>query len=273
MIKSILALFLFLFLGCSKIETGLNFAPRIATSKIDDAFDFDSVKLSKIRKQIDADIQKSKKDLALKIIDHIEMIEKKSVQTELKTDEVIVFFDSISETQTALLNGFKTTADLVFKDLSEHEIKTFKEYSDKKFEEELELIQDKKAFRKKKRQSFLKNYEIFLGQVTLEQEKIVEEFIDKNIDYYSERILARQKFSEEFYLKIKSKDPVLDFFLSRYEGKKYFEISDLNMKNYLNQIFQLQNAIWKTTTDKQKKYLKRTLENYKKELQKIAAAK
>jgi hypothetical protein len=65
MIRLILVLFLFLnlafSLGCSKIETGLTFAPRLATSRIDDAFDFDSDKLTTLRKQIDSDLQSSKK--------------------------------------------------------------------------------------------------------------------------------------------------------------------------------------------------------------------
>ena len=51
-----------LFLSCSKIETGLSLAPRYVGSQIDSAFDFKSEKLSRIRKQLDNDIQSSKKE-------------------------------------------------------------------------------------------------------------------------------------------------------------------------------------------------------------------
>lgn len=62
MIKFFVCLSLILALfSCSKLETGLQLAPRFATSKIDDAFDFKSEKLSQIRKQIDQDIHESKK--------------------------------------------------------------------------------------------------------------------------------------------------------------------------------------------------------------------
>lgn len=272
MTRLVLALFLFLSFSCSKIETGLNFAPRIATSRIDDAFDFDSEKLATIRKQIDSDIKDSKKKLAVKIISDIEPLEKQSKNPELTLEQIIKFFDNAAETQTVLLKSFQTSAGLVFKDISEHEIKSFKDYSDKKYDEELELAKDKSDFKKKKRKIFIKNYELFLGQVTLEQEKMIDTFIDNHINYFTQRILARQKFSEEFYLKVKSKDPVMDFFLAHYEGKKFSEINDPSMKEYFSQLFQLQILIWKTTSEKQKIYLRKTLAHYKDELQAIATA-
>jgi len=272
MTRFYLALFLFLCFSCSKIETGLNFAPRLATSRIDDAFDFDSEKLTTIRKQIDSDLKDSKRKLAVKIIAHIETLEKQAENPDLKQEQIIKFFDEVAETQTALLKSFKTSAELVFKDISEHEIKSFKEHSDKKYEEELELAKDKSDFKNKKRKLFIKNYELFLGQVTPEQEKMIDAFIDKNLSYFTQRILARQKFSEEFYLKVKSKDPVMDFFLAQYEGKKFSEINDPAIKEYLSQLFQLQILIWKTTSEKQKIYLRKTLAGYKDELTAIATA-
>jgi hypothetical protein len=275
MIRFTLALFLFLnlalWVGCSKVETGLTFAPRIATSRIDDAFDFNSDKLTTIRKQIDSDIHASKKNLAIKIASHIESVEKQSQNPNLTKAQVIAFFDEISETQTALLKSFAASAELVFKDISDHEIKSFKEYSDKKYEEELELAKDASAFKKKKLKLFVRNYEIFLGDISLEQENIISAFIDKNKDYFAQRILARQKFSEEFYLKVKAKDPVLDFFLTHYSGKKFAEIPDPAMKEYFSQLFDLQTEIWKKASDKQKAHLRKTLANYKEEFKKIAA--
>lgn len=265
-----LILFSFLFLSCSKIETGLNFAPRIATSKIDDAFDFDSNKLSRIRKQIDSDLQASKKNLALKIASHLEFLQKSAENPDLKLEQILIFFDEISETQTAMINSFKTSSEVVFKDLSEDEVKTFKKYSDKKYEEELEKAKDLKGFTKKKRQNFFKNYEMFLDDLTSQQEKMLIDFIEKNINYFTHRIQERQKFSEEFYLKIKSHEPVLDFFLAHYEGKNFADIKDSVMKNYLKQFFQLQIDIWKITTEKQKSYFKKTLNSYKEQFQKIA---
>lgn len=265
-----LILFCFLMCSCSKIETGLNFAPRIASSKIDDAFDFNSDKVVRIRKQIDADLQKSKKSLALKIISHIEFVQKQVDQPNLTLEQIITFFDQISVTQTAFFEDFKPTAELVFKDLSEHEIQNFKKYSDKKYEEELELAQDRATFVKKKRQLFVKNYEIFVHDVTLDQERLITNFIERNYQFLHQRILNRQKFADEFYFKTKSKEPILDIFLSHYQGRKFSEISDPNQKEYFNQLFLLQISFWKMATDKQKSSLKKTLNNYKEELIKIA---
>lgn len=263
----------FLFFSCSKIETGLNFAPRIATSKIDDAFDFNSGKLSKIRKQIDSDLQKSNKNLALKIVSHLEFLQKEAEAKDLKLEKFLYFFDEFADTQTAFINSFKSSAEVVFKDLSEDEINYFKKYSDKKFFEEIEKSKNTKDFLKKKLQNFFKNYELFLDDLTSEQKKIITDFAEKNIDYFIYRIKNRQKFSEEFYLKIKSEEPVLDFFLTHYEGKKFSDIKDPVLKDYLNQFFQLQIDVWQKTTEKQRSYFKKTLHSYKEQFQKIANQK
>ncbi len=272
MIRFILALFLFLS-SCSKVETGLTFAPRLATSRIDDAFDFNTDKLTLIRKQIDSDLESSKIELALKIISHIETLEKYSANPVITKAQVVAFFDEVTETQTLFLKSFTSSAELVFKDISEYEIKSFKEYSDKKFEEELALAKDISAFKEKKLKLFIKNHELFLGEINPEQESIISVFIDRNKEYFAKKIIDRQKFSEQFYLKIKSKQPVLDFFLNRFSGKKITEIKDTSMKEYFSELFDLEIEIWKRSNEKQKSFLKKTLADYKQEFKKIAATK
>ncbi len=272
MFKFILPLTTVLLLfSCSKIETGLNFAPRIATSKIDDAFDFKSEKLSTIRKQIDLDIQNSKKDLAQKLISHVETLEKYSKQSEISKTEMITFFNDWAETQTALLESFRKSADVTLKNLKPEEIENFKAYSEKKYAEEIALAKDKKAFLKKKRQTFEKNYDLFFDGLNNDQEKMLNVFLDDHMDYFIQRILSRQKFSEEFYMKIKSQDLVLDTILSHYSGKKLSAITDLPLKGYLDQFFDFQVALWKTATEKQKNYFRKVLGDYKDQLKKIAS--
>ncbi len=257
--------------ACSKIETGLNFAPRIATSKIDDAFDFKSEKLTRIKKQIDTDIQASKKTLANKLISHIETLEKLSQESDLKKEQLISFFNDWSETQTTLLESFRSSANVTLKDLTPAELENFKSYSEKKYAEELTLAKDKKAFLKKKKKSFVKNYELFFNSLTGEQEALLDTFLDNHFDYFKQRILSHQKISEETYLKIKSQDLVLDFFLAQYGGKKYESLIDAQLKKYLDDFFNFQIAFWKLTTDKQKIYYRKMLGGYKDELIKISS--
>ena len=257
--------------SCTKIQTGLNFAPRIATSKIDDAFDFKSEKLTKIKAQIDTDIQNSKKKLAEKLIGHIDQLEKYSAQTEISKTQMIRFFDDWADTQTAMLESFTTSADVTLKDLTPKEIENFKTYSEKKYAEELDLAKDKKAFIKKKREVFIKNYERFFNNLTKEQDQLLSDFIEKHSDYFVQRIVSRQKFSEEFYMKIKTQDFVLDTILSHYSGKRLDKITDVPLKKYLNQFFDFQVAFWKTTTEKQKTYFRNNLAGYRDELKKIAS--
>lgn len=155
--------------------------------------------------------------------------------------------------------------------MSDKEIQNYKDYSDKKYEKELELSKDKKAFLKKKKGLFVKNFEFLFNDLTSEQEKMVAAFVEKNLDYLAQRIKVRQEFSETFYLKMRSKEDVLvDFFLSHYSGKKLSDLTDVEQKNYLNRLFQMQEIFWKSTTEKQKNYFHKTLNSYKDELKKMA---
>ncbi len=260
----------FWFSACSKIETGLSLAPHYLGSQIDDAFDFKSEKLSRIRKQLDADIQESKKTLAKKLYSHIEKAESLFYEKEPTVALIKELFDDVAETQTALFAAFKASADVALKDLSEKEMENFKRFTEKKYAEELELSKDKKAFLKKRKASFLKAFKFFLDDLSSDQEKMIVAFVERNLDYFSQRIVTRQNFSDGFYIKMKNKEETLDFFLSHYAGKKLDLFKDLDQKQYLLRFFEFQIQLWKTTSSDQKKYLKKVLEGYKQELKKLS---
>jgi hypothetical protein len=268
-----IVVFVFLILtACSKLETGLNFAPRVATNKIDDAFDFKSEKLSHIRKQIDANIQVAKRTISKKIVGHIEALEKLANSPNVSYDQALNFFNSLAETQNALLESFRTSGEMTLKDLSEKEIQNFKEYSDKKYKEDLELAKDKGDFLQKKKKTFVRNYELFLNGLTLEQDKILDQFLSQNFDYFKNRIAEKQRFAEEFYMKMKSEDKIIDLLLEHYAGHKLDDMADQPLKDYLKRLIEFQISLWKTATDQQKKYFKKMLAGYKEELIKMSTA-
>lgn len=263
-------IFFFLF-SCSKLETGLSLAPRYLENQIDNAFDFKSEKNTRIRKQLEVDIKSLKKELAKKMLVHLEQIENTFLNAEPTVESISKIFDDIAQTQTVLFQSFNASAAVTLKDLSADEIKHFKKYSDKKYDEEKDLSKNKKAFLKKRKASFFKTFEFFLDDLTSEQEKLLTDFVEKNLDYFSNRIGARQKFSDSFYFKMQGHEPILEYFLNHYSGKKLSAFSDSDQKDYLLRFFNFQIGFWKTVSQDQKNYFRKILNNYKEELKKMAA--
>ena len=265
---SILILCLFTF-SCSKINISLALAPRYISNKIDDAFDFKSEKVSRLRTQIEIDLLNSKKELAKRLLEHLDQTEATFFTNEPTVESLTMLLNQFSATQTFLLQSFKPTADLTLKDISDKEADDFKKFTDGKFLEEIEISKDKKSFLKKRKSGFLNTFEFFLDDLTDAQENTITEFADKNLNYFADRILVRQEYSLLFYNKLKSKEPVLEYFLNNYEGKK-FEAYPNDQKKYFVRLFEFEVLFWKTVSEPQKKYFKKVLQNYREELVKIA---
>lgn len=240
-------------------------APRYLSNKIDDSFDFNSEKVSKLRKQIDLDILNSKKELAKLLLVHIDQIETEFLVKQPTEESLTILFNQISDTQTVLLQSFKQTAEITLKDVTAKQAENFKKFSDEKFSEELELFKNKEKFFKKRNAAFVKTFEFFLDDLTAAQEKQISDFVDKNLNYFGDRILARQMFTTDFYQKLKLKEPTLEYFLNHYEGKKIENYSE-DQKKYFMRLFEFETVFWKTVTEPQKKYFKKVLDSYRDEL-------
>jgi hypothetical protein len=262
-----LILFIPLFLfSCSKIQTGLKFAPRMATGQIDKAFDLESQRYDSIKAQIEADIQASQKDVAQKVIACIEVLEKNYLNKIPDLQSLILIYDQVSETQNFILNQFANSTKMVLERLTDKEISYFKKHIDEKFKDEVLKSKDSDAFLEKQISRFEKSFDFFLDDLTNEQEQMIRVFVKEHLDYFANRILNRKKFSEDIYLKMKTKEPLLNFFNEQYMMMSFLLLKDEGQKKYLQDFFEFNLKFKKTMSEKQIKYFKKTTSGYKTEL-------
>ncbi|MBC7421038.1 MAG: hypothetical protein H7328_09955 [Bdellovibrio sp.] len=255
--------------SCSKLETGLQLAPRIVSNRIDDAFDYKSGKLSALRKQIDTDIQSYKKGLALRLISHIDVILELSKKDKITSAEIKTFIDSAKETQEDIILHFQSSFESALSDLSEKQISHFKKYSDKKIDSDLEDSDDKKDFLNDRKKSILKTYGYFFDDLTDLQKKLVEEFVNQHYAYFVERIKIRKQFSDHFHLKLVANEPATQFAMNYYAGNTKQFSSGL-IKFYMDDFYKFQADFWNMTPEKERINLRKNINSYKDQLKKIA---
>ncbi len=260
--------FLFLF-SCSKIETGLKLAPRIVTSKIDDAFDFKSDKKAAIRSQIEKDIGLGKRPLAIALIEHIDALLALSKKDEVTSREIDLFIETLRKTQLQTIQLFKTSFETVLSDMQDEEVVYFKKHSDRKLKNDLEETTDRKDFLNARKNSIIKTYSFFFKNISDKQKKLTEDFVNRNYAYFVERIKIRKQFSDNFHLKLVAKEPTASFVMS-YFGGGAKEFNQVSVKNYFEDFYKFQADFWNMTTQVEREGFRKTLNGYKDELKKIA---
>ena len=270
MIKLFLLSFSLVFLfSCSKLETALQFAPRIVSNRVDDAFDLRSAKLSELRKKIESEIDASKKDVALKLITHADAVLELSKKDKITPDDVRLLIEAFKVTQGDVVQKFKGSFEVVLNELTAEEIANFKEYSDEKFEDQQEEATDRKKLLAARKKSALKTFGYFFDDISDEQEKLTEAFVERHYTYFVERIKIRKAFGENFYAKLQKKEPTVDFVMNYYSGGVK-EFSSGPVKDYLDDYYKFQAEFWNLTSAEEKENFRENMNDYKVELQKIA---
>ncbi|MBC7742702.1 MAG: hypothetical protein H7061_10920 [Bdellovibrionaceae bacterium] len=255
--------------SCTKLETGLQLAPRVVTYKVDEAFDFKSEKLDKLRKQIEMDVNANKKELALKLISHIDAILELSKKEKVAAADVQKNIEALKLTQAQTVQNFKASFDVALADLQTKEIEHFKIFNDKKSKRDFEKTEDKKYFLKDRKQTILKTLGYFFDRITDEQENLCEQMVDKHYDYFIERLKIRKTFADSFHLKLTSKQPAVDFVIKYYGGDQK-EFGAGPIKAYLEDYYRFQADFWNMTSEKEKQNFRKNMNSYKDELKKIA---
>lgn len=261
-----------LFLGsCSKLELALDFAPRLIANNLDDTFDFTSERYNSIKSSIAKDISQNKKvavEEIIKSLDQLLLVAEKNKVTKADFENNM---DDLKVLQKKAVVLFQPSISEVVNSLSKKEFDHMKEVSAERFEKSDERLLDPKKFKKHAIVNFEKNMELFFDDVTDEQIKMYEVFIDNNYEFYKMQIDFRKESIEKFESLLDSKVELLDYALKYYSGDDSVKPENYvkKQKQFFNNANQLQVDIWNSTTDDQKKEFIKTLVELKQEIQSL----
>lgn len=272
MMKLWLYLLLLLFLGCSKVGVGYSLGTNQIKSRVDDAFDFSPRSKSKeVDHFLSAEFSKNKKVFFVKLKEHLHKIEVITAKDQISQAEGDALHKDALAFQKDMILLFKPSFDKVIREVSDAELKVFKEYAAEQISEKEEEAADKKSFKKKKLSNFVRIAEFFLDDLTQDQEKLMDVFFDEHLNFYAEQIQMRKRFNADLVKLYPQKDKMLDLSIAYYSGDnsirtegyvKQREIFEQDMKNFILEI-------WKQRTPEQKTFFQKRLKDILREVDKI----
>ncbi|MES2801261.1 MAG: hypothetical protein V4654_02115 [Bdellovibrionota bacterium] len=261
-----------LFVGCSKVGVGYSLGTSQIKSRVDDAFEFSPRSKNKeVDQFLSAEFAKNKKIFFVKLKEQLQKVEALTLKEQISTAEGNVFHKDVVSFQKEMILLFKPSFDKVIHEVSDAEIKVFKEYTDEQISEKEEEAADKKSFKKKKLANFERIAEFFLDDLSKDQEKLMENFFDEHLNFYTEQIQMRKIFNADLIKLYPQKDKMLDLSLAYYSGdnsirtdtyKKQREIFENDFKNFILEI-------WKIRSPEQKAYFQKRLKDILHEVDKI----
>lgn len=270
----ILFFVLLLFIGCSKVGVGYNLGTKQIKNKVDDAFEFTpSSKSKEVDKFLGAEFAKNKKVFFVKLKEHLHKVEALIAKDQISTAEGEELHQNVMSFQKEMILLFRPSFDKVIKEISDAEIKVFKDYSAEQISEKEEEAANRKAFKKKKLANFVRVAEFFLDDLTKDQEKLMEKFFDDHLSFYTEQIQMRKVFNEELVKLYPQKDKMIDLSIAYYSGDnsirtdtyvKQRVVFEEDMKNFILDV-------WKMRTPAQKTFCQKRIKEVLQEVDKILA--
>lgn len=269
-VYALLVFYLFLS-SCSRLDLVISYAPRYITNEMDDALDLNSERYNKIKKALENDIDKNKKELMYEVIVKLEYLQMITDKKDLSIDELKYAFDGFKALQKKTIYLFKPTFSEVIMSISKDEAEHLYSYAEDKFKKTDYRMADRQKYYK----HYFKNYEhymdIFFNSNNKEQDNLFRDFLNDNYDYYIYQNEMRKMFLKHFEIIFDKKPDLLDFTMQYYAGEKDIRTGDYIKKqeifNY--NLLLLCRDLWKEATVRQKIYFRQKLTDIKKELRKL----
>lgn len=266
-------LFLMLF-SCSKVGVGYSLGTNQIKSRVGDAFEFTPRAKSKdVDHFLSEEFVKNKKVFFVRLKEHLHKVEALTAKDQITEAEGETLHKDAIAFQKDMIMLFKPSFDKVIREVSDAEMKVFKEYTDEQISEKEEEAANKKSFKKKKLANFVRIAEFFLDDLSKDQEKLMEKFFDEHLNFYTEQIQMRKLFNADLIKLYPQKDKMIDLSLAYYSGdnsirtdtyKKQREIFEQDFKNFILEI-------WKVRSAEQKVFFQKRLKDILQEIDKILA--
>jgi hypothetical protein len=263
--------FIFIFFGCSKLETAYSFAPRFSTNFLDKYFDFSSERYDKVKAALEADFKDNKillKESLLKRLDTLIALQDQKEISQEKMNEIITDFRKL---QPEIVEKFKPSLNEIILNMTRDELKNIKEEMEERFAKNTESLNDIEKLKKRQMKNFDKNMDTVFDDVTEEQNKMYSEFIEQNQSLYKEQLAFRISYFSLLESLFDKKPEMLAAAYKYYSGDESIKSKDLQEKQkvFLKNLSILFQKIWSSLTDKQRQEFKKTLSELKTEISEL----
>ena len=266
---TLLMFLLLLSTSCSKLNIAYDYGSYKLKNSISESYSFkNSDSDKKVRDIWAKNTAENKiviyKNLNLLITD----IEKATLNNELTAGSVESLYADFKNKRKNIVNLFTTAIDVTMNEISESEIKNFKNYNLKKINEHTYAESDLKSRFLDRAESIM---EYFFDDFTKEQIQISNQFFEDNKIFLMGQKDRRLKFGDTFVSLFPEREKMKSYMISYYsaddsirspEYKKEIQLLEVNSKKFVLDIS-------KSLTAQQKKEFQKTVVRIKRQLNEI----
>lgn len=259
-------------MACSKVGLGYSIGTSQIKSKVDDAFDFSPRSKSKdVDQFLSAEFAKNKKIFFVKLKDQLQKLEVMSLKSDLNDMDIDKLYSDGQIMQKEIISMFKPSFNKVFTEISDAEIKVYKEYSSEQISEREKEAEDTKSFKKKKFSNFTRVAEFLLDDLTKDQEDLINKFIDEHLEFYKNQIRSRKKFNADLIALYPQKDKMIDFSIAYCAGDASIRSDEYKKERafFEQEIKKLIVSLWKLRSKDQTVFFQNRLKDVIVEIDKI----
>lgn len=256
--------------ACTRGEFLFRFADDYAAAKVDKYFDLTSEQKKELKTEIRKDIDASKKEVLPKMAQHLRQLEK-DMNHEAKAPEA--FTSAVSDIQQEIKSipvYFEQTAINASLKLSEDQVQHF---ASEVREEIQEKEEDPEEIVEKVEKRYRKSIEYFVGNLTRDQNKMIQDFLTKNPYPWKLQNLSQEHMVQQFVAaasKSATRKAFVEKFAQDYESVRLPEYTKALAEHQKAFVHFLANDFWASLTQDQKTELKENLIARAEQLERIA---
>lgn len=262
---------LILMCSCSKINVAYEWAPRLATNYLDDNFDFSSERYDQVKSVITKDLKNNKDFIKTEVLQHLDTVLAAADQKELTAEQLQKFVEQLKKTQLKAVEAMKPTISEVVLNMKAEELAYLKKQTTKRWTLLEEHLAEQETYKKKSLEKFIDNMKMLFDDVTDEQKKIYAQAIDDNLAYVKFQLVQRQNFFQKFESNFAQKPQILELTLKTYANDDSIKSDEQKQaeKAALQRAITTTQKIWASLSSEQRQYFKKTIQEYRTEIQKL----
>lgn len=258
----LLCLGFFSLTGCSRLDMAFRWADTYIASKVDDYFDISSKQSKDLKNGIQKDLQGLKAQVLPSWIERLQRIQQEVQDGSINDSRIAFYFTAFLKDIEQINSHFSTTAVDFIASTKPEQIEHFNKAFQRKNQDDLENSHDLARVKKEYREKYEEWLEMFLGSLTAEQKKLVDDNLN-NSPFPAELKAKNKSFVMQAFLNHKeSPDEMKAFVKDYYTNPDKYDLPEYRSAfvKYQSDLQKLVTQIIATMTQKQKESLKENIE-------------
>ncbi|MFV8257463.1 DUF6279 family lipoprotein [Bdellovibrio bacteriovorus] len=160
--------------GCNHFGIAFKWADTYIASKVDDYFDISSSQNRDLKKGVQKDLDEIKSDVLPQWIARLKGLQQEVQKGTLDSSRTSFYFDLFLKDVEQINARFADTAGRFLSSTEPKQLDTFAREFEKKTQADLDKFHQTSKYRKEMRNKYTEYFEMFLGSLTSEQEKMID---------------------------------------------------------------------------------------------------